>query len=72
MAVWKFSIRGDGVSYGTKKRGKLTKGGCNEPFKDRYWCPTKLQWFQGEPCPFLNQKEWANFEIMCGARWFPQ
>jgi hypothetical protein len=71
MAVWKFSIQGDEVSYGTKKRGKLTKGGCNEPFKDRYWCP-KLQWFQCEPCPFLNQEECANFEIMCGARWFPQ
>ena len=70
MAVWKFSIQGDEVGYGTKKRRKLTRNGCNEPYKDRYWCP-KLQWFQCEPCPFLNQEECANFEIMCGARWFP-
>jgi len=71
MAVWKFLIQGNDVLYGTKKRKKLTDDGCNEPFKNRYWCP-KLQWFQCEPCPFINQDECANFEIMCGAHWFPQ
>jgi hypothetical protein len=66
LAVWRFSIQGNKVRYGNKKRMKLTEDGCNEPYKDRYWCP-KLQWFQCEPCPFLNQKECENFEIMCGA-----
>lgn len=66
MAVWKFSIQGSEVRYGHKKREKLTDSGCNEPFKDRYWCP-KLQWFQREHCPFLNQEECENFKMMCGA-----
>ena len=66
MAVWKFSINGDEVHYGTKKRRKVTTKGCNEPYRNRYWCP-KLQWFQCEPCPFLCQEECNNFEEMCGA-----
>ena len=53
MAVWKFSIQGDEVRYGNKNRKKLSENGCNEPYRDRYWCP-KLEWFQCEPCPFLN------------------
>jgi hypothetical protein len=65
MAVWRFKIKGDEVKYGRKKRPKLTKDGCNEPYKDRYWCP-KLQWFHSEPCPFLSQTECENFETMCG------
>ena len=66
MAVWKFSIQGDEVRYGIKKRKKLSENGCNEPYRDRYWCP-KLQWFQCEPCPFLNMEECKNFETLCGA-----
>jgi hypothetical protein len=65
MAVWRFEINGDAVQYGRKKRTKLTENGCNEPYKDRYWCP-KLQWFQSEPCPFLCPEECKNFETMCG------
>ena len=66
MAVWKFSIQENKVRYGNNKREKLTEDGCNEPYKNRYWCP-KLQWFQCEPCPFLSQDECETFEIMCGA-----
>ena len=66
MAVWKFSVEENIVLHGNTKRQKITEDGCNEPFKGRYWCP-KLQWFQLEPCPFQNQKECENFEIMCGA-----
>jgi hypothetical protein len=66
MDVWRFSIQGNKVMLGNKKRKKITADGCNEPYRDRYWCP-KLQWFQCEPCPFLNLKECENFEIMCGA-----
>ena len=65
MAVWRFSINGNEVRYGGRKRTKLTDDGCNEPYKDRYWCP-KLQWFQSEPCPFVSQEECKNFETMCG------
>lgn len=65
MAVWKFSIQGSKVRYSNKKREKLTEDGCNEPYKNRYWCP-KLQWFQTEPCPFLSQNECKTFELMCG------
>jgi hypothetical protein len=56
MAVWRFSIQGNKVRHGDRKRENLTAEGCNEPFKGRYWCP-KLQWFQCEPCPFMNQQE---------------
>ena len=65
MTVWRFEINGDEVQYGRKKRPKLTENGCNEPYKDRYWCP-KLQWFHSEPCPFLCPEECENFETMCG------
>ncbi len=65
MSVWKFSVQGNMVSFGGKAREKLSKNGCNEPYKGRYWCP-KMQWFRGEPCPFVNQRECRNFEAMCG------
>jgi len=65
MPVWIFSINGEQVRYGNKLRRKLTRNGCNEPFKDRYWCPKK-QWFLKEPCPFLNLNECENFRVMCG------
>jgi hypothetical protein len=65
MAVWKFSIQGNEVRYGKKKRMKLTKEGCNEPYKDRYWCP-KLKWFRLNPCPFLSKMECENYKMMCG------
>ena len=65
MAVWKFVIQGDVVRYGSKKRLKLTKHGCNEPFKNSYWCPKRL-WFRREPCPFECQRECENYILMCG------
>ena len=67
MAVWRFSIRGSEVRFGHGKRKKVTADGCNEPYRIRYWCP-KLQWFQGEPCPFQCQQECENFRLMCGTR----
>ncbi|MBU0484217.1 MAG: hypothetical protein KKB30_06860 [Proteobacteria bacterium] len=65
MSVWRFSIVHNKVYYGEKQRTKLTKRGCNEPFKDRYWCP-KQQWFRRAPCPFINQRECENYIKMCG------
>lgn len=67
MTLWKFEVTGDVVSYGTKNRRKVTDRGCNEPFKDRYWCPKK-QWFSRESCPFVNRHECENFEMMCSSR----
>jgi hypothetical protein len=67
MAVWKFSLVNKTVNHGNKKRKQLTSTGCNEPFKDRYWCPKK-KWFMTEACPFINQRECRNFEIMSGER----
>ena len=66
MALWHFEIQGEEVSIGSRSRRKLTRTGCNEPFKDRYWCP-KRQWFQREACPFATLRECDNFETMCGA-----
>ena len=66
MSVWKFSIDGELVKHGTRERGKISQCGCNEPYKNRYWCP-KLQWFRRGPCPFINQHECDNYKTMCGA-----
>ena len=65
MSVWKFSIQGDKVKHGNRQRQKLTTHGCNEPYKNRYWCP-KLQWFRRDPCPFINIHECNNYQKMCG------
>lgn len=66
MSVWKFEIHGNEVRYGKKVRRKLTHKGCNEPFKDYYWCP-KLKWFRHAPCPFINQTECEIYKLMCGS-----
>jgi len=64
-SVWRFEVRDEVVMIGSRNRRKITPTGCNEPFKDRYWCP-KRQWFQREACPFANLRECNNFENMCG------
>ena len=63
--IWRFEIAGNMVKNGSQQRRKLTANGCNEPFRDRYWCPKK-QWFQRDTCPFLNRRECENYEVMCG------
>lgn len=65
MAIWQFSIQENVVRIGEKQRRQITPDGCNEPFKDRYWCP-KLRWFKHEPCPFINRRECENYVNMCG------
>jgi hypothetical protein len=66
MSVWRFSIEGNQVKAGSRQRLQLSMNGCNEPYRDRYWCP-KLQWFRREPCPFVNLQECNNNKKMCGA-----
>ncbi len=63
--VWRFQIVDGTVKNGSKQRKQLTSSGCNEPFKDRYWCPKK-QWFSTNACPFANKRECENYALMCG------
>ena len=65
MTIIRFSIQGDRVKFGKKERQKLTNNGCNEPYKDQYWCP-KRKWFSKAPCPFNCQRECENYKAMCG------
>ncbi len=67
MTIWQFTIQEREVSHGRRTRKLLTHKGCNEPFKDRFWCP-KQQWFSKEPCPFINLRECENFSSMSGER----
>jgi hypothetical protein len=67
MAIWKFTVIDREVSYGARNRKSLTAKGCNEPFKDRYWCPKK-KWFVLEACPFINRRECENFAQMSGEK----
>jgi len=67
MAIWQFKVNGKDVSYGNRFRSSLTQTGCNEPFKDRYWCPKK-KWFTKEACPFINRRECENFTWMSGEK----
>lgn len=64
--IWRFHISNKHVSYGERQRRQLTANGCNEPFKNRYWCPSAA-WFMTEPCPFLNRRECENYRNMCGS-----
>ena len=66
MAIIRFSILGNVVHFGARERQKITSSGCNEPYKDRYWCPRK-KWFNKEPCPFLCLRECENYQAMCGS-----
>jgi hypothetical protein len=65
MSIWRFAVDEKDVRFGERRRRKITRNGCNEPYKDRYWCPKK-EWFNCEPCPFLCQRECENFTLMCG------
>jgi hypothetical protein len=66
MAIIRFSILGNVVQFGAGQRQKITDSGCNEPYKDRYWCLRK-KWFNQEPCPFLCLRECENYQAMCGS-----
>ena len=66
MTIVSFSISNKVVRFGSGERQQLTSNGCNEPYKDRYWCPKK-KWFNREPCPFLCKRECENYQVMCGS-----
>ncbi len=64
--ILRFTILKGIVSIGNKKRKQLTSNehGCNEPFKDRYWCPRK-KWFMKEPCIFYSEHECRMLDAFC-------
>ena len=64
-----FDSKNKVANFGNKSRKSLTSSGCNEPFKDRYWCP-KQKWFKKTHCGFLNRRECENYEIQCIGRCF--
>jgi hypothetical protein len=66
MAVWRVKSEGDAISFGSFERKKFNRNGCNEPFKNAFWCPKK-RWFAKEPCPFVNKWECMNYARFCGA-----
>lgn len=66
MSVWRFETREKVVRAGDYERKMLTPDGCNEPFKNRFWCP-KRGWFLREPCPFVNKQECDTYKRMCGS-----
>ena len=66
MALWQVRTEGEYIELGFFRRKKLNSQGCNEPFKDRFWCP-KRKWFLKSPCPFINKKECDNYKRLCGA-----
>ncbi len=54
------------MRLGSYSRKALTPSGCNEPFKNAYWCPKK-KWFSTEPCPFANRFECISFSRFAGS-----
>ena len=66
MTLLNVHIEDNYIVIGSKRRKMLTEHGCNEPFKDRFWCPRK-KWFMKGPCPFLNKIECGNYKQMCGS-----
>ena len=56
MAVWTVGNKDGEMRFGSFSRKSTTPSGCNEPFKNAYWCPKK-KWFSREPCPFSNKLE---------------
>lgn len=66
MALIEVRTEGKFIVIGNQRRKKLTSDGCNEPFKDRYWCPRK-KWFMKSSCPFINKIECGNYRQMCGS-----
>lgn len=64
--LWKVETQGDAIVIGGRSRPKLNPRGCNQPFKNVFWCPRR-SWFRNEPCPFVNRRECNNYAMMCGA-----
>jgi hypothetical protein len=64
--VWRVRTEGNIMKIGSKQCVRIFTGGCNQPYKGRYWCPIK-GWFSTEPCPFASRRECDTFRRMCGS-----
>lgn len=66
MSLWQVHTQGASISLGHSTRSLAEPGGCNQPFRGRFWCPRK-RWFRQEPCPFSSRRECDSFRRMCGS-----
>lgn len=66
MAVIRLGHSDGRMRIGSFTRKATTSSGCNEPFRNAYWCP-KRKWFAKEPCPFVNRFECMSFARFSGA-----
>lgn len=66
MSLWQVQVKDQYLYMGGKKRVILNAHGCNQPFKNRFWCPQR-KWFLNEPCPFVNKWECNNYRRICGS-----
>ena len=64
--LWTVEIDGKDIVIGGRRRTKLHPSGCNQPYRNAFWCPKK-HWFQSKPCPFVNRRECDNYARMCGS-----
>ncbi|THB69812.1 MAG: hypothetical protein D6E12_03935 [Desulfovibrio sp.] len=64
--LWQVQASGPYISFGARRRRKLDSQACNQPYMDRFWCPTR-GWFARKPCPFVNRQECDRFTRMCGS-----
>lgn len=65
MALLRIAHGNGRMRFGSYSRKATTPSGCNEPFRNNYWCP-KRKWFAKEPCPFVNKQECMNFMRLAG------
>jgi hypothetical protein len=66
MALWNVSHANGKVRFGSFTRKATTPSGCNEPFKNAFWCP-KRKWFAAQPCPFSSKYECMSFARFSGS-----
>ena len=66
MALITVGHKNGRMLFGSYSRKATTPSGCNEPFKNAFWCPKK-KWFATEPCPFSNRLECMSFARFAGS-----
>lgn len=61
--IFQFKVLKDGVHTWNSRKPRMRLSanaeGCNEPFKDRFYCPKK-KWFTKAPCPFESREDCRN------------
>lgn len=65
MIISSIKIENGYLVVGFKKVKLFNLSGCNQPFKDSFFCPHK-KWFMSEPCPFESKAECSMYARWCG------